>query len=96
MKTMNTTVYLGDVEFVVTADVSGGFDGDYNNPPEPAEVEIETIMIEDYDVTDFLTQSVLDKIKELAYPKFMEDLDDDVVDDMECHADASRRNREEY
>ena len=66
VKTDEWTVYFGDVELAVVGNFCEGTAGTWIDPPEPDQVEIESVLYKDVDVTDLICEidgNFLDKIE---------------------------------
>lgn len=73
-----------DVEFTATPYIPATYD----NPQEGGEVEVQAIYLEGLEVTDILSQWVLDKAEEVAGDSAAELLQEQCDSDLEDEAEA--------
>lgn len=99
MANFKKTFYIGDVEFEVEFNASPYVPAKISGPPEncyPAEggeVELESIMIGEFEVTDVISESVRDKLQIMAEEAAPE-LEAEARESAEAEAAEARAERE--
>jgi hypothetical protein len=76
--TKECTIMFNEVEFVCTGNYYKGSFGDYDNPPEGPEFEVQTIKVTDSDINIldlFVNCDLIERIEELAIEALGNDFD---------------------
>lgn len=64
------TIKYQDIDFTIEGTYIPGEIGSWEQPPYPAEFEIENIFIADQDVTQLLTEDSIRELEELVFEKY--------------------------